>query len=81
LIKTLDSWLVHITIICSSEYNVEKLKTRLQFISLHFLYYKKFTQKYRYGNHCKSLYFFVLLKTQSKLQHPMFYWNEIKTTR
>jgi len=57
-------------------------ETKLQFSTLHFGYYRKFTQQYEHGNHCRSLYLSVLLKkTPFKLQiFFMFSGNEIKTT-
>jgi hypothetical protein len=33
----------------------KKFRTKLQFISLYFLYYRKFPQQHEYENHYKSL--------------------------
>jgi len=54
-------------------------ETKLQFITLHFWYYKRFTQQYGYGNHCKSLYFSILLKKSIRnieKFHDMWNWNQ-----
>jgi hypothetical protein len=69
-IKTPYSWLVHITKICTSKYNAEQSKEKITIISLHFLYYKNFTQQYGYENHYKSLYFSVLLKVYQNYNIP-----------
>ncbi len=61
--NTQDSWLFHITKICTLEYNVKKSRDK---IAIHYItYYRKFTQQYGYGNCCKSLYFFVLLEKKT----------------
>jgi len=45
----------------------------------YFLYYKKFTQQYEYENHCKSLYFFCLLKTLIEIQKKKTMIVEMKS--
>jgi hypothetical protein len=79
--NTQDSWLFHITKILLHSTMLKNPRTKLQFITLHFWYYKKFTQQYRYGNRCKSLYFFVLLKKKNSIRitkksHVLWKWNQ-----
>ncbi len=77
-IKTLDSWIFHMTKIYTLEYIRNK-------ITIHFIilwYYRKFTHQYEHRNHQKNLYFSILLKTPSNLhQNSMFYWNRTQNNK
>ncbi len=73
ILNTSDSWLFHIIRIFISKYNAKNPETKLQFLTLHFLYYKKFTQQYRYGNHNRSLYFSVLLEKKNSTKITKFH--------
>jgi hypothetical protein len=76
--KTPNSWLLKITWICISKHNARNHKQNYNSFSWYFLYYKKFTQQFEYGNY-KSLYLFVYWKLkQNTTKNPMFYWNVIK---
>jgi hypothetical protein len=75
------AWVFHIIKIYILEYNVDKIQKQ-NYNSLHLWYYREFAQQYEYGNHYRSLYLFVLLKTLLKWQwNSMFCGNEIKTTK
>jgi hypothetical protein len=57
-VKTLDSWLFHITKICSSKYNIEKSQDKITFQYIKFLIVQKIhTTIWTW----KSLHKFILL--------------------
>ncbi len=66
-IKTLDSWLFHITKISISGYITKNFRNNITIHFIIFWYYKKFTQRYKHRIHYKSLCFFVSLKTWIKI--------------
>jgi len=66
-IKTPDSWLFHITKICTLEYIIKNSRNNITIHFIIFWYYRKFTQRYKHRFQCKSLRFFVLLKTWIKI--------------
>jgi hypothetical protein len=66
-IKTPDSWLFHITIIRTLVYIVKNSRNKITIHFIMFWYYIKITQRYEHRIHCKSLCFYVLLKTWTKI--------------
>jgi len=62
-IKTPYSWLFHITKIYTSEYIIKNSKNNITINFIILWNYRKFTKWYKHKIHCKSLCFFVLLKT------------------
>jgi hypothetical protein len=66
-IKTLKSWLFHITKICTLEYIVINSGHKITIHFIIFWYYRKLTQQYEHRICWKSLCFSVLLKTWIKI--------------
>jgi hypothetical protein len=66
-IKTLDSWLFHITKIYTLVYIVKNSRNKIIIHFIIFWYDTKITQRYEHKIHYKGLCFFVLLKTWIKI--------------